>query len=570
MKRFKEFLDLLVEASEGDARKYMKKVLETMDLADELEDEYGEHWSEFAFNEIRSRFIHNGCDVYFTPGLARIAYGECYMGTDEEDTEKIRQLCQLVKFITMAHKSDFSRNLEHITTVQEGPTKGQKVKSKPFTLVDIQNMFSKEQERMSTEERNNFLKSTYTDNGYTIIELTDFETAHKYQPYTDLPGGDSWCYLEDEETFDSYRESGNRTYLALAPGFEKLKPGDEGYGRSMIGFDMSPVDETGRSDLEVCNNRYNHAPDLEHENGKTGDSKYNEIELSKILGFPVWEKCPGYTEEELAARGIITVKHVLNVLNTYADDIREILKKLLTFDTIKGNKDVQFITSDLETSLEDNYNLRCLFRLYNKFDNPIVTNNLIAVECMVSDANASEVADEIANVGILYIPKTDKLIISEHIILNNNFVIDCSNYRNNDIKIYNANISDEPIYNCKTFEQPNSLYSLTHSTRLCVFKTQDDNTIIYDTLNSKVIVDSDTINFDNIEYNRLSKVSFLLLNDMPVALLRVRNPYRDKEGKSALISLNIDKTNDIEVKRLKTDAETLAKINELRKLGSLE
>lgn len=318
-----EAIKALYEASEGDARKYMKKMLQSMGLEQELAEDYGENWSEAVFNKIRDSFVHQGCDVYFVPGIARIAYGELDFDSDDEDTQKIANLKRLVKFITMAHKGQFTRNLERISVIQEGPQKGMKVKSKPMTYEQLANMFSNEAKSATANEREEYTKNNQSgDNGYKIIELKDFEQAHKLLPYCTA---DPWCYLENEYTFDTYAQSGNKLYVALAPGFEKLKPGDPGYGRSMIGFDMGPVDENGKSELCVCNNRYNHAKNLEHEEGVgTGDDAYNEIQLSKILGFPVWEKCPGYTEEELAGLGRITPVYVKKLVKD-VDTITQLL-----------------------------------------------------------------------------------------------------------------------------------------------------------------------------------------------------------------------------------------------------
>ena len=419
MRRFKEILELLTEASEGDARKYMKKVLIELGLDKEFEEEYGEHWSEEAFNEIRSRFIHNGCDVYFTPGLARIAYGDLDMGTDDEDTTKLRLLGQLVRFITTAHKDEFSRNLEHITVVQDGPNKGQKVKSAPCTLDQLNTMFGKVQQQMTDAERDEFNKTLQTDNGYTIIELTDFETANKYQPYTDLKGGDSWCYLESEETFNSYRASGNRTYLALAPGFEKLKPGDKGYGRSMIGFDMGPVDANGHSNLEVCNNRYNHAPDLEHENNKTGDSKYNEIELSKILGFPVWEKCPGYTAEELEKRGIYTKAKLDSEINSIIDEFKNALS-LSTIDEARNKLD------ELSNIAEQNFKLEIDYHADRENNTDVIANgNWRAVNFYCTALNSpTEYGNRFTAVyGIAYNITTKQIIVCSEVSISAKSII---------------------------------------------------------------------------------------------------------------------------------------------------
>lgn len=326
MLRFKAYMNLLLEASEGDAYKYMKKVLLALPNADELAADYGENWTREIFNKLRNDFVHAGCDVYFIPGIARIVYGELDYDSEDEDTAKIRQLRSIVKFITIAHKGQFNRYLAHIND--------DKSISNPFTFEQLQSMFNKNIKHSADIERNNFKNSNKNANktNYTVIWLKDFETAHKYLKYCTA---NSWCYFEDEGTFDTYARSGNKLYLALAPGFEKLKPGDPGYGRSMIGFDMEPQDENGISHLGVCNNRYNHATDLEHENDKSGDSKYDEIELSEILGVPVWEAYPGYTEEEAEQMGLMTINKTLNEVreiflsaNSDADIIYNIYKFL--------------------------------------------------------------------------------------------------------------------------------------------------------------------------------------------------------------------------------------------------
>lgn len=307
--------DSLFEASEGDARKYMKKAIEANGLSGKLTELYGPNWSEAAFKKMRALFVHHGCDVYFVPGLARIAYGELALGDYGENERGLNQLCELVAFITTAHKNEFSRNLEHITTVQQGPQKGMRVRSNPMSLKDLAELFMREQEDTTEAQRNSF-QGTDGGNGYKVIELDSFETAHKFLNYTDPDS--PWCYLEDEDTFDGYRANGNRLYLALAPGFENLKPGDRGYGRSMIGFDMGPVGPDGTSKLCACSNRYNHAENKEAVNDsetgelvdpdtgmrpKKGDAAYNEIQLSKILGVPVWKTYLGFDINEVVKSG---------------------------------------------------------------------------------------------------------------------------------------------------------------------------------------------------------------------------------------------------------------------------
>ena len=83
-----ESIRAIYEASEGDARKYMKKVLISMGLEEDMEDSYGPNWSEEVFKKLRKNFVRLGCDMYFLPGIARIAYGELDYDSDDEDTLK--------------------------------------------------------------------------------------------------------------------------------------------------------------------------------------------------------------------------------------------------------------------------------------------------------------------------------------------------------------------------------------------------------------------------------------------------------------------------------------------------
>lgn len=296
-----EAWESLFEASEGDARRYLRAALERAGVAGEMRETFGDEWCGEAYRKIRDYFVRRGgCDVYFVPGIGRIVYGSPEL-VYSPDIGLWYDLREIVRFISIAHKGDFTRNLEQITTVREGPQKGMRVKGRPLGFRQLKDMFGTEMENATAAERAAFERSGKTPTGYEILELKDFEEAHKYLPYTNPAS--PWCYLETPEAFEGYRADGNRLYLALKPGFEGLKPGDPGYGRSMIGFDMGPVDENGESDLMVCSNRYNHGDDLEGENSRSGDSKYTEQELAEILGIPIWKDCPGYSDDELIAMG---------------------------------------------------------------------------------------------------------------------------------------------------------------------------------------------------------------------------------------------------------------------------
>lgn len=126
---------LLREASEGDAYRYMKKVLLSLPCADELEQAYGEDWSRVIFNMIRNDFVHSGCDVYFVPGLARILFGELNYDSENEDTMKIRQLHYIVEYITNHYRNHFTRNLALI--------RKDKTINAPYTFKQLFTVFGK-------------------------------------------------------------------------------------------------------------------------------------------------------------------------------------------------------------------------------------------------------------------------------------------------------------------------------------------------------------------------------------------------------------------------------------------
>ena len=323
--------DSLLEASEGDARKYMKKAIENSGLVQKVIRIYGDNWSELAFNRIRSLFVHHDCDVYFVPGIARIAYGELNLDGFSENERGLSRLRELVSFISNAHREEFTRNLEHITIVQQGPQKGMKVRSAPMSLRELSDLFMQEQEDTTDSQRKAFVGNP-RGTRYKVIELNDFDMAKRFLKFTDPES--PWCYLQSRSTFEHYRENGNRLYLALAPGYTKLTPGDPGYGRSMIGFDMGPVGKDGTSKLCACSNRYNHADNkeaivdkstgklIDPDTGmppKKGDAAYNEVQLSKILGVPVWSTYLGFDPNDIVKSGKFDEQTLSKIWDTKED-----------------------------------------------------------------------------------------------------------------------------------------------------------------------------------------------------------------------------------------------------------
>jgi hypothetical protein len=125
-------------------------------MDDALEYNFGPDWPGKVYHLIRDFFVHRGgCDVYYVPGIARLVF-DSSDSIDDPDLSYWEDVNDIVKFISMAHKGEFSRNLEHITTVPEGPQRGMRVKGKPMSFTELSEMFSKEIEDTESEARENF------------------------------------------------------------------------------------------------------------------------------------------------------------------------------------------------------------------------------------------------------------------------------------------------------------------------------------------------------------------------------------------------------------------------------
>ena len=352
MRKFRQYLDdlpksalneavvslynALFEASEGEAGKYFRKTVRSASpdiikelrentisvMREECPDEPEENWPQWLWIWFRMDFgLRNNEAVYFAPGLARIVL--CSPDSDERFEYCPRDplsrnadiLSKLVHYITMAHKDDYTRYLVDKKT------------GKPATFDELNTKFSDALKRHGEEAMAELEQLDYTPNDYQIVELTDYETAAEFAKYTEPS---TWCYFEDEDTFEYYREDGTiRLYLAYKPGFERLEPGDKGYGQSMLGIDIGPNNE-----LIHCNNRYNHDddPELDNDANPPGDNRFDAKELSLLLGGPYYKFCPYYTDEERRERGILTVDD-LNEAVERGEDISDIVRYVKTTES---------------------------------------------------------------------------------------------------------------------------------------------------------------------------------------------------------------------------------------------
>lgn len=275
--------------SEGDAYRYTKKVLKSLPNAARLYSIYSEvaaargisSWTRAAYQDLRAHFFRDGqCKIRFAPGAARIAFGELDLGTGDEEPEPIGRLHDIIRIVSIAHADEYDRYMGK---------DGHRPSFKEFD-----EMYGKRIAAHWSAMRRQLRKRKYGPRRYKIIPLDDFETANQYYDYT-KPFG--WCHLGSKGTFDHYHMSNVdghslpvRLYLAVLPGFETMTVNDDMYGESMLGIDIGPG---GR--LVHVNNRWNHAHDALDE--RKGDNKYDETELSDLLGGPFFELCPPYCKD---------------------------------------------------------------------------------------------------------------------------------------------------------------------------------------------------------------------------------------------------------------------------------
>lgn len=246
-------------------------------------------WTRAAYQDVRAHFFRDGqCKIRFAPGAARLAFDELSLGTGDEEPGPIGRLHDIIRIISIAHSSEYDRYLG--------------MDGRRPTFKELDKIYGQKIAKHWSAMKRMLRRRKYGQRRYKIIPLDEFETAKEYAGYTEPH---VWCHLNSRSMFDHYRMASVRDkklpvklYLAVLPGFENLTVNDELYGESMLGIDIGPG---GR--LVHVNNRWNHAHD--NLDARKGDNKYDEVELSDLLGGPFFEICPPYghdTYHELAVR----------------------------------------------------------------------------------------------------------------------------------------------------------------------------------------------------------------------------------------------------------------------------
>ena len=279
---FNSYLTALLEDAAGTAQHKTRNVIRKLfpRLATKLDDiavdENGQplltasgkeqKFIDMLEHRIRNEFFHDGSNIRFEPGVARIAYGELGLENRNEDSRKIASLKKIVKLISDGHADEYDANLNGMS------------------YSDLETRFGNKVQSADEAERSALAAAEYEKSDYVIEEIPDYETATKYAEFTSPY---TWCITHMDNMWDSYTAGGtNKVYFAHKPGFESLRPAkgpacplDE-YGLSLISIIVDPW-----GNLRAVTTRWN------HENGGS-DQAMDARQVSEVLGGNVFELCP--------------------------------------------------------------------------------------------------------------------------------------------------------------------------------------------------------------------------------------------------------------------------------------
>lgn len=195
----------------------------------------------------------------FLPGITRMVA----QNDSLEDRNKCAIINNALRILCAAHANEYDSNLNDLTADQF---------IKRFATL-VQQDVEQKQDKIA--------KQTYTKNDdYTIVKISDFETASQYANYT------SWCITTSDEMYNEYTHAKTGVfYFILKKGFENTPkekgencPLDE-YGLSMIAVS---INDNGGLNTVTC--RWN------HDNGGN-DNIMTDEQLSDLIGENIYSVC---------------------------------------------------------------------------------------------------------------------------------------------------------------------------------------------------------------------------------------------------------------------------------------
>lgn len=303
----------LVEASESDAYRAAKHIFTEFENKNpERVKKYEEKlknagiqdsWQRHYFKSLCHTLKVDGSDaLYYIPGLLRLIL------INNVPIKDIHYIVPILDIYAKDGKKEIIQNNGQVKIKTDRYLNGyysylnknnqysEYEKEEPMTLTALKYFLSdyktylKPANNKDDEHITKTMNSAKTD--YKIVKLNSYADLKPYEKYLSEY---RWCYLLPNIFNYAYANRNVNMYLALKPGFDKMKKTDPGFKDSIIGIDVGLSSKTGKPFLAAATARTNHMtidgkPDFQ--NPKSGDHCYDPDELSEILGCPYYIACP--------------------------------------------------------------------------------------------------------------------------------------------------------------------------------------------------------------------------------------------------------------------------------------
>jgi hypothetical protein len=220
------------------------------------------------FNLRHTFGLMTNSDVKYLPVVARLAYSdEVKFDITYSNGEQIDILRRIVNV--------FKKDEQFFQQVKNDPN---------ITFTDIYNQLKDTFDQQDKEDADAANSVSGNGNGYTIVEVPDYKTAHYYGNYSCSKS--RLCYTQSESTWNSYTKNGeNKVYVCLKDGWQNIpEVATEGnpydtYGVSMIFVFIGPM-----GNITTSNCRWNHHTVGQYDGGV--DHAFTKATLAQTIGIP--------------------------------------------------------------------------------------------------------------------------------------------------------------------------------------------------------------------------------------------------------------------------------------------
>lgn len=127
-------------------------------------------------------------------------------------------------------------------------------------------------QKLMNDEKNTISIEQNNDSQYSVVPINGFNDARQFSQYTE------WCITKSEYDFEHYTNHGQKFYVCLKKGYEKVQPTKtEKYPLDEYGLTMIAVSVYLNGRLATCTTRWNEA--------SMGNRSLNVQQISNLIGM---------------------------------------------------------------------------------------------------------------------------------------------------------------------------------------------------------------------------------------------------------------------------------------------